>query len=324
MEIPLPLVSVIVPVYNGELTIKETIKSVLNQSFQDFEIIVINDGSTDTTLDILSRFQDPRLKVFSYENAGLSASRNRGLSLAAGEFVSFIDADDLWTRDKLDAQVSALQSDPQYAVSYSWTQCIDSEGNPLDYGICTTQIGNVFPELLQYFFLGSGSNALVRKQVFDNVGTFDETLTSAEDWDMFLRIAAQYKFLAVPHPQILYRISDHSMSRNVLRQEKESLKVLDRAFSGEPGASFLHLKKNTYANLYIYLTTQALRGSADRKKGKIAARFLWISLKSNPLLFKQIKYVMILIFKIITAILLSPRVAQLIREKAKLIVKRSR
>ena len=91
----MPLISVIIPVYNGEITIKETIDSVLTQTFLDFELIVINDGSQDLTLKIVSSILDPRLKVFSYPNAGLAATRNRGISHASGEYISFIDADDL-------------------------------------------------------------------------------------------------------------------------------------------------------------------------------------------------------------------------------------
>lgn len=318
------LISVVVPVYNGELTVEETVRSVLNQTFSDFELIVINDGSTDSTPDILSKIQDPRLKVFSYSNAGLSASRNRGIKLASGELISFIDADDLWTPTKLESQLNALLANPRSAISYSWTNCIDASGNLLDFGIHVTADGDVFSKLLKFFFLGSGSNALIRKQVFDEVGYFDETLTSAEDWDMFLRIASQYDFSAVPEPQILYRISDNSMSRNVIRQERESLKVIERAYSREPGKSISHLKKYTYANLFIYLASHALRGAPDRENGKIAARFLWISIKNNPSIIKQLKYVLTLIFKILTVMILPPQQARALRGKVKNVVTRVR
>ncbi|HBL15031.1 MAG TPA: glycosyl transferase family A, partial [Cyanobacteria bacterium UBA11162] len=108
-----------------EKTIKETIESILNQTFVDFELIVINDGSTDSTVDIVTSIQDSRLQVFSYPNAGLAASRNRGIDRATGKYISFIDADDLWTPDKLERQLKALEENPQAAVAYSWTDCID-------------------------------------------------------------------------------------------------------------------------------------------------------------------------------------------------------
>jgi glycosyltransferase involved in cell wall biosynthesis len=317
----LTLISVVVPVYNGELTIEKTVRSVLSQTFPDFELIVINDGSVDSTLDILTNIQDPRIKVFSYPNAGLSASRNRGIEHACGEFISFIDADDLWTPDKLEAQLNALQEYPEVTVAYSWTDFIDEGGNSLGYGIHRTVNGYVFPNLLTFYFIGSGSNALIRKQVFDEVGGFDESLTSAEDLDMFLRLAARFQFMAVPRPQILYRLTDTSMSKNVLRQEMNSIKVLERAFSQEPGSLFLHLRKSTYANLYIYLASQALRGNTDPERVRVAVKFLWTSIKNDPGILKQYRYVTTLIFKILTSTLLPSRQARALREKVKFIVK---
>jgi glycosyltransferase involved in cell wall biosynthesis len=307
------LISVIIPVYNGQLTIEETVKSVLNQTFTDFELIVINDGSTDSTLDILKKFHDNRIIIYSYPNAGLSASRNRGIKLARGEFISFIDADDLWSSDKLKNQLESLRENPEAAVAYSWTSFIDKSGNTLDYGIQYTVNGYVFQDLLTFFFIGSGSNALIRKKVFNEVGQFDETLTSAEDWDMFLRIAARYHFASVPAPQIFYRLIDNSMSTNVIRQEKECLKVLERVFIQEPGKSLLHLKRHTYANLYIYLTALALRGVPDKLKGLIATRFLWRSIAYDLLILRQGKLVATLLVKILTILLLPPQQAQSLR-----------
>jgi glycosyltransferase involved in cell wall biosynthesis len=316
------MISVVIPVYNGETTINDTVRSVLNQTFLDFELIVINDGSSDSTLDILGRFIDPRVKVLSYPNSGLSASRNRGIDLAKSDYISFLDADDLWTSDKLEAQIATLLDNPEMAVVYSWTEFIDQTGNLLGYGIRNTDTGYVFPELLEYFFIGSGSNALIRRTVFEEVGYFDETLTSAEDWDMFLRIASRYQFSVVPKPHIYYRITDHSMSRNVIRQEQECLKVIERAYNREPGNSLLHLKKSTYANLYIYLAANALRGVPDREKGVIAARFLWRSISNGPFILKRVELVSILIIKIITVILLPAQRARSLRSKIKSLINR--
>jgi glycosyltransferase involved in cell wall biosynthesis len=317
----LPLISVVVPVYNGELTIADTIRSVLNQTFLDFELIVINDGSSDSTLDVLAEFQDPRLKILTYTNSGLSASRNRGIDHALGEYISFVDADDLWTAEKLTAQLNVLQENSDVAVAYSWTDFIDERGNLLGIGIHHTVQGYVYPNLLKFFFVGSGSNALIRIKVFDEVGRFDETLTSAEDLDMFLRIAARYQFSAVPAAQVLYRITDHSMSRNVIRQERESLKVLERAFAQEPGKSLVHLKRTTYANLYIYLASNALRGIPDKQKVPIAARFIWLSIMNEPLIPKRGRLVATLIFKIITTLFLPPQQARSLRGKLKSLLK---
>ena len=123
-----PLVSVIVPVYNGETTLPDTVESVLRQTFQNFELIIIDDGSTDGTLRWLRSVRDSRLRVFSYPNGGLSVARNRGIERSRGEFISFIDSDDLWTPDKLELQLQALRQQPQAALAYSWTAFVDQHG----------------------------------------------------------------------------------------------------------------------------------------------------------------------------------------------------
>lgn len=124
----MPTISVIVPAYNAEKTILKTIESVLKQTFTDFELIIINDGSNDSTLNIVNSINDDRIKVFSYANSGVCVSRNRGIEQAQGEYISFLDADDLWTTDKLELQLKALQENPQTAIAYSWTDYIDENG----------------------------------------------------------------------------------------------------------------------------------------------------------------------------------------------------
>ena len=106
----MPLISVIIPVYNGETTIQATIDSVLQQTFPDFELIVINDASTDETLAKVGQYTDTRLRFFTCSHQGASASRNQGLNYSIGEYIAFLDADDLWTPDKLEAQFRALRS----------------------------------------------------------------------------------------------------------------------------------------------------------------------------------------------------------------------
>lgn len=279
MNLP-PTISVIIPAYNSEITIAETIESVLNQTFYDWELIIINDGSQDSTLDIISQFKDTRIKVFSYANAGLPISRNRGLEHAVGKFVSFLDADDLWTSDKLDAQLKALQANPQASVAYSWTNCIDEKSQFLRRGTYITATGNVCDKLLVINFLENGSNPLIRREALDVVGGFDESLKAAQDWDMYLRLAARYTFVAVPYPQILYRISNNSMSTNVIRLEKACLTVIEKAFKQAP--KYLQvLKKDALGNLYKYLLYKTLEGKPEKNRGIIAVKFLYEAIKND-------------------------------------------
>ncbi|NJN58320.1 MAG: glycosyltransferase [Leptolyngbyaceae cyanobacterium SL_5_9] len=304
----MPLISVVIPVYNGEKTIKETVDSALSQTFSDLELIVINDGSQDSTLDILSDISDPRLKVFSYSNAGLAASRNRGIEQASGKYIAFLDADDLWTADKLEAQLNALWANPQASVAYSWTDWIDESNQFLRSGGHIVANGQVYTKLLIRNFVENGSNPLICKQALDTVGGFDDSVPGVEDWDMWLRLAAHYEFVTVPSPQILYRISANSMSTNVWKMEKSSLRVVERAFAEASLSSELDsstaLKRKVIGSCYQYLIVKALEGNLERRRGLAAVRFLAVAIANDPTWLKRPKLMAIILFKIAVAILL--------------------
>jgi glycosyltransferase involved in cell wall biosynthesis len=313
MSINMPEISVIIPVYNGEKTIQETLESVFNQTFSDYELIVINDGSTDFTLKILSHVKDSRLKVFSYPNGNQAVSRNRGISHASGKYIAFLDADDLWTPDKLEQQFEALQAHPEAAVAYSWSDYIDETSQFLRRGSYKTINGNTYPYFLLANILENGSNPLIRRQALVEVGNFNPDFTPAEDWDMWLRLAKQYQFITIPKPQILYRQSSQSASANVLRLETGSKKVIEQAFSQVPD-SLKPLKKRSLANIYKNLTFKALEGKPSQKQGLLAFRFLYNILINDPTMFRQ-KVTFRTLLKIATFIFLPQRQAEWILSK---------
>lgn len=297
-----PKISVIIPAYNSEKTIKETIQSVINQTFADFEIIVINDGSNDSTLEVLSSIKEPRLKVFSYTNSGVSESRNRGIAEAKGEYISFIDADDMWTDNKLEEQLKALQSNSGASVAYSWTNFINENGNFLRSGCHINANGDVFLQLLRINFIQSGSNLLIKTEALATVGNFDKSLDGVEDWDMGLRLAESYQFVCVPLPQILYRVSSSStsISSNVLQMEKVCLQVIEKTCHNTSRDLSRDLKSKILGEQYRYLTTKALDGYPDREKGTTAMIFFVQAIRYDPSwLKKRRKLISILVFKII-------------------------
>jgi glycosyltransferase involved in cell wall biosynthesis len=303
------LISIIIPVYNSQNTIKETIESVLTQSFTDFELIIINDGFQDSSLAVIGQVKDERIRVFSYPQAGANASRNRGVDRAKGDYISFLDADDLWTADKLECQLKALQDNPEAAVAYSWTNCIDESGKFLRRGSYRSCSGEVYAQLLLIDFLENGSNPLIRREALTTVGKFDQSLTHAEDWDMWLRLAASYPFVAVPSPQILYRVSADSASNNLVKMEADCLRVIERSFA-RASPSIQHLKRYSIANIYIYLIYKALAGSPSREKGKLAARFLRQVIRYNPSLLKAPVLAKILL-NVVAFRVMTPKQAQL-------------
>ncbi|MBE9004022.1 glycosyltransferase [Fortiea sp. LEGE XX443] len=309
-----PRISVIIPAYNSENTIKATIDSVLNQTFADFELIVINDGSTDSTLDIVSQIQDSRLKVFSFENAGGNVSRNRGLQKSVGEFVSFLDADDIWTHHKLASQLKALQNNVDAKVAYSWTDYIGENGKFLVAGNHVTVDGDVYERLLVSNFLENGSNPLICRDILLELGGFDESLVAAQDWDMWLRLAAKYAFICVPEVQILYRVSANSLSSNLARQEKACLAVLERAYYARPLVS-KNIWNLSLTNLYKYLVCKALQKPFNRQKGIVAAKFLALFFIHDYSRFKRGNFTVKLLSKIVLMVVLPVNLSTLLLTK---------
>lgn len=312
----MPLISVIIPAYNSEKTIQETIESVLKQTFSDFELIIVNDGSTDTTLEIISSIKDPRIKVFTYPNAGVAVSRNRGISHSTGEFISFLDADDLWTADKLEAQLKALQENPEAAVAYSWLDSIDESGNFLRPGTRTTENGNIYDKLFLIPFVSSGSNGLIRRQPLIEIDGFDESLAASQDYDLYLRLAARYDFVCVPAVQILYRILSGSMSTNIRRLEATSLLVRERAFKESPQSLNPELKRYSIGNFYKDFTFKLLNMPAKRERGLQAAKLFWNAVKYDPELLQRRIFWKVLL-RIIIIVILPSQQADILLNKMK-------
>jgi glycosyltransferase involved in cell wall biosynthesis len=278
-----PVVSVVIPTHNGERTIGQTIESVLNQTLANFELIVVDDGSTDSTLAMLSQIADPRLKVLSHPNEGVATSRNRGLAHASAEYVAFLDHDDLWTPDKLQAQYRALHENPRAAVAYSLVDCIDESGRYLHPGSRVTAQGDVYARLLLTDFLDTTSNPLIRRDALETVGGFDQSFACADDWDLLLRLASRYPFVCVPMVQVLYREHPDSLSFDVARMEEAVLGVFERAFADAP-AHLQHLKRASRGNLYKFLAARSLRGRPSRRRGLVAARYLRAAVRNDRLL----------------------------------------
>jgi len=303
----MPAISVIIPAYNAERTILKTIESVLQQTYCNFELIVINDGSTDGTLELIGTVQDPRIKVFSYSNGGLPVARNRGISHATGEFITFIDADDLWTRDKLDLQLRALQEHPQAGVAYSWTRFMDDKGEYFHGGRSVVFEGNVYRDLLLGNFIDSGSNVMIRREAIASVGEFDPTLKSCEDWEYWIRLAARWYFVVVPKPQIFYRQSSGAMSSKVEVMEKYHLIVIERAFQEAP-LELQPLKNQSIANVYQFLAHLCLTRISNADGAKQASQKLQkaISLRPRILLDKSAQALTI---KLVLIRVLSPIIA---------------
>lgn len=232
-----PQVSVIIPSYNAVNTILETVESVLAQSYSNFELLIVDDGSTDQTLEIVESINDPRIRVFKYVNAGVqgpAAGRNRGLAHARGKLIAFLDHDDVWLPEKLQCQVEALVDNPDAAVAYCWVDMIDTNGKIIGPGTHVIVDGNAFDALLRGCFPLTGSNPLIRRSTLDQLGLFDEEIGYCDDWDMWLRISESYEFTCIPRPLVLWRKYQENTSSDTGTMAICGQAVLERAFARNP------------------------------------------------------------------------------------------
>ena len=196
-----PAVSVVVPTYNRACRLGETLRSVLNQTCQDFEIIVVDDGSTDDTSKVMQSF--PSVKyIFTKENHGVSRARNEGLTHAKGRYICFLDSDDLWDEKKLQVQLQWMEENIDCQVCYTdeiWIRR-GVRVNPMNKH--RKYSGDIFRHCLPLCIV-SPSSAMLRAGLFDEVGNFDESLPACEDYDLWLRIAMRYTFHFIKEPLII-------------------------------------------------------------------------------------------------------------------------
>lgn len=223
-----PLVSVIIPTYNRSRLLRLAIESVLAQTYPAIEIIVVDDGSTDDTAAMLEQYAG-RLTYIRQANQGGTAARNAGLRAASGEYLTFLDHDDLMLPTKIERQVQMLNARPEIGLVHCRWHFIDQDGNRLDK-IGVLPEGDVLKRLVCGCFLWSGG-PLIRRQCLDKVGLFDEAIWSS-DWDMWMRIAqAGYPFGCVQEPLGSYRILPDSTMSDVARTEQADVAILDKVFA---------------------------------------------------------------------------------------------
>jgi len=203
-----PRVSVIIPTYNRPGLLRETLTSVAAQTFRDFEIIVVDDGSTVPGVnDVCQGFLQCR--YFHQENAGRSAARNRGIAAATGDYVAFVDDDDLWKPEKLDRQVCFLDMHPDIGLVHGPVEVIDENGKSIGERMMATHPDWYSGDVFRYLLVGcvvASPTPLMRRGVFDRCGLFDCNLNSSEDHEMWIRIAYKYSFGYIPEVLAYYRV----------------------------------------------------------------------------------------------------------------------
>jgi glycosyltransferase involved in cell wall biosynthesis len=267
-----PLVSVVIPNYNCGRFLVEALDSVFAQTYPAVEIIVVDDGSTDESRDVLRRYAG-RVRVVEEANQGVSAARNYGIRESRGELVAFLDADDLWHPEKLAKQVP-LFDNPAVGLVHCAVQYVDEQNRPLGTNF-TGRRGRVLRPiaLLQgTVVLAGGSTAVVRRACFDEVGMFDAGLSTAADWDMWRRIACVYEIDVVREPLMRYRLRPGSMHRDVDVFAHDMLRGFERLFADSAAAEIHHLRRRAYGRLYLMLSGSYLHAGRWAKSVSYGVR----------------------------------------------------
>ncbi|MGD1913659.1 MAG: glycosyltransferase family 2 protein [Rivularia sp. (in: cyanobacteria)] len=308
----MPKISIIIPAYNAMSYLPETLESVFGQTFTDFEILIINDGSSDDIVEWVSQITESRLKgsheiflrrkkfgrvpvkLISQANQGVSAARNTGIRKAQGEYIAFLDADDLWGATKLEKQVVCLDNNPTVGLVYTWTAFIDQFSKPTGVSIISQFEGNVWEKIVVRDMISTGSCTMIRAECFDKVGLFDSDLWVGEDRDMWTRIAACYPFAVIKEPLTLYRRHPQNTTKSNKIIIPQLSRVIEKTFRDTP-ENLLYLKKRSYGWMNIFAAWCAI----DEEDHKQATYYRQQAVQHYPQLLFTLMHLRLLVVIII-------------------------
>lgn len=270
------LVSVIIPSYNAEATLDETLNSVRNQTYRDLEIIVVDDGSDDGTVDVACRHaaNDDRIRIVSIENSGVAHARNVGIAVSRGNFIAPIDADDLWHPEKIDRQMAVMRAHgPDVGFVYTLYRRIDADGRVLHSSGMRGFTGRVYLRSLMINFVGNGSSLLARRAAVEEVGGYEPDLhrqgaQGCEDYLIQILMARSWTVALVPEYLTGYRKTPGAMSSNSDRMMRSHLAMLDhvaRRLPETPRAILAAAKASIHARHAIHVLRHRRLSEAARE-----------------------------------------------------------
>lgn len=290
-----PKAAIIVPAYNVERTIGETLRSLLAQTFSDFELIVVDDGSSDRTLDVVAGFDDPRIRVIRQANRGLAGAHNTGVHAAAAPYIGFCDADDLWAPEKLARHVAHLDANPAVGLSFAGSRMIDDDGRPFGASQSPKLTGVTPFDVLTRNPIGNGSAAVMRRAALDDMAWrpegeterdwwFDETFRQSDDIEGWLRFAltTDWRIEGVPGLLTDYRINSGGLSANVARQLESWERMIAKmaAIAPEFIAEYGDLAR-------AYQLRYLARRAVSSRDGDVALRLMLRSIRCSLTPFRR-------------------------------------
>lgn len=266
------LVSVIVPVYNAEHTVRETINSVISQTYLNWELIIINDGSIDNSANVISSFTDIRIKYLAQDNRGVAHARNTGIRIARGEYIAFLDSDDLWESSKLEKCVNYLNIG-EFDFVYSKVKMFNDDiSNAYSYEyVEPIKESNEYYRLLIFDYIPTLS-VVLKKSVLDKIGNFDINLNGTEDWDLWIRIVEKYQIKFISDELAFYRVSENGLSKNRNLHLKEEYKVIQKHVLGNN-----QLPKRI-RNLSLWVWNKKMFYNSFKQKNYLSALYYYLRL----------------------------------------------
>ena len=284
-----PVASIVVPAYNAATTIRETLASLLEQTFRDFEIIVVDDGSVDSTADIVRRYTDPRVHLISQPNRGLAGAHNTGIAAAKGVYIGFCDADDLWLPEKLELHIRHLEDNPDVGISFSGSSLIDRSGKEIGINQSPKLKNITAADVFCRNPIGNGSAAVMRAKALEGFGYrpvgenerewwFDENFRQSDDIEGWLRfiLTQDWKIEGIAGHLTLYRIHVGALSANVENQFRTWLAMRDKIARIAPDLVDRHGNRaEAYQLRYL------ARRCVSMRQGRAALSYALRSLKAS-------------------------------------------
>ncbi|MCU0567592.1 MAG: glycosyltransferase [Oculatellaceae cyanobacterium Prado106] len=288
--------SVIIPIYGVERYIAATVRSVLAQTYSDFELILVDDGSLDRSLEICQQFTDSRIRIVRQANRGLSGARNTGIRQAQGEFIALLDGDDQWLPDKLQAHLTHFQQNPEVGVSFDRSAFMDEAGQPTGNYVIAKLNDITVADLFRSNLVGNGSAAVFRRSALDAIATqsdrygtletfyYDEDLRRTEDHEILLRIAllTAWQIAGIPQALTLYRVNAQGLSAHLVKQQEAWELALAKIRSYAPTAS-VQWEQMSRAYQKLYLARNAVR----LHLGSDAVQFIQQAVADDPRLWRE-------------------------------------
>jgi glycosyltransferase involved in cell wall biosynthesis len=265
----MPKVTVIIPAYNAMKYLPETLESVQKQTLTDFEALIINDGSSDGIVEWATQITDPRVRLISQENQGTAAARNHGIVESKGEYIAFLDADDIWEPTKLEKQAQCLDNNPLVGLVDTWTAFIDENSKPTGLVMRNDTEGDVYKKVVESCDspVCCGSSPMIRRSCFDTLGLFDRD-SYIEDVDMWIRIATRYHYGVVKEPLVKYRMHPNNKSKDCQSMLRGFRQLIEKTYRSLP-TDILYLRPRSYGRLYVFLAWRAI----DTKEYKQAFHY---------------------------------------------------